>query len=77
MSLFDQTYNFDIDRKHTGFDYSEVLLKRTLSSRMFNNDKTSGFLQRINTIMVEIIDSVKLIKTYRNYTVHKNDRYVN
>ena len=73
---FDKLYDEGEDRKNLGYDYKETLLKNSLSNRMFKNDILSAFIGKINTIMVEAVDSVKLIKTFFNYTVHKDDRKI-
>lgn len=60
---------------HTGFDYKGQVLKRTLSRQMFRtNDTLLGFLERIDTVIYELIESVKRIKTFGNPALDKNER---
>lgn len=74
---FDALYQEGEDRKNLGYDYSKVLIKNSVSSRLFGNTILSGFLDKVNAIMVESLDSVKLIKTFFNFTVNKDNRQIN
>ena len=66
-------------RLNTGFDYAkkDVLLKKVMMPRLFLNENVSGFLSYVNDVMVNNINAVKVIRTFFNYTVKKNDPNVN
>lgn len=64
--------------KHRGYDYAaRGLLNRFLSSRLYGNPLIAGFLQRLDVVAVDVLDRVKLVQFYYNYTVDKNDRSLN
>lgn len=75
--LYDITYLTHQKRKNLGFNYRPVLLKKTMSNRMFRNRTLTGFLEFMNEGVVEWVDSVKRIKTFFNYIVPKNDKRIN
>ncbi len=61
-----------------GFDYSKNgLLFRFLSQMMYGNTRLAEFLKRLDKLFVELIESVKRIQFYTNYTIDKNDRRFN
>jgi len=74
-NIYENSLKFGEKRKNLGFNYHEedVLLKKTMMPRMFLNRNVAGFLTRINNIMVNNIDAVKVIRNFFNYTVPKND----
>jgi len=78
-NLYENSLKFGENRKNLGFNYHEkdILLKKTMMPRMFQNENVAGFLTRINNIMVNNIDSVKIIRNFFNYTVKKNDMNTN
>ena len=60
---------------HTGYDYEGKVLRRTMSRQMFRTNATLlGFLERIDKVVHELIESVKRIKTFANPALDKNER---
>jgi hypothetical protein len=78
-NLYDQSYKYGENRKNLGFDYREkdVLVKKTMMPRLFLNDNVKNFLSYVNDVMVNNIDSVKIIRNFFNYTVKKDDININ
>jgi len=78
-NLYDQAYKFGEKRKNLGFDYREkdVVVKKTMMPRLFLNDNVKDFLSYINDVMVNNIDSVKVIRNFFNFTVKKDDININ
>lgn len=80
--LFDQTENvFDVtqsinDTAYTGFDYKEQIFPRTLSNIIYLDPKKIPILDRYQRVVFALIESVKQIKNYFNYTVPFNNRRV-
>ena len=74
-NIYETSLKFGENLKNIGFDYhkKDILLKKTMMPRMFANSNVAGFLTRINNIMVNNIDAVKVIRNFFNYTVPKND----
>ena len=78
-NLFEKARRSQDNRKNLGFNYHEenILLKKTMMPRMFLNENVTGFLTYINNVMVNNIDSVKIIRNFFNYTVKKDDMNTN
>jgi hypothetical protein len=80
--LFDQTENvFDVkdsinDDAYTGFDYKEQIFPRTLSNIMFLDPKKVEIMKKFQSVVFALIESVKQIRNYFNYTVPFNNRRV-
>lgn len=78
-NLYRKTYEFGEDLKNLGFDYhqEDIVLKKTMMTRMFQNEDVKGFLSYVNNVIINNIDSVKLIRNFFNYTVDKYDTKIN
>jgi len=77
-SIYNKMYQDNNQLKGTGYDYrGEGLLDKFLSNRMYGNPVMDGFLERINPYFVEMVDSVKKIQFYNNFTIDKNDGSIN
>ena len=71
-------YDADWELKNTGFNYEEELMKKTLSSYMFGNERLSTFiLEHLNPIMVFFINKVKFLRIYYNFAVPKDYEKIN
>ena len=77
--LYESSYTYGESRKNLGFDYrkKDILLKKTMMPRMFLNDTVKNFLSYVNDVMVNNIDSVKVIRNFFNFTVNKDDIKIN
>jgi hypothetical protein len=77
--LYESSYTYGESRKNLGFDYrkKDILLKKTMMPRMFLNDTVKNFLSYVNNVMVNNIDSVKVIRNFFNFTVKKDDIKIN
>jgi|694.fasta_scaffold107155_2 hypothetical protein len=61
-----------------GFDYgANGIIDKFVSPRMYLVDRIAGFLNMIDPSLIELIDSVKRVQFYYNYTMDKNDRSLN
>lgn len=80
--LFDQTENvFDVtqsinDNAYVGFEYKDQIFARTLSNIMYLDPKKVPILERFQKVVFALIESVKQIRNYFNYTVPFNNRRV-
>lgn len=62
---------------HTGFDYRGQVMRRTLSKQMYRtNSVLTGFIDWVDKIVYELIESVKRIKTFGNPALDKNERRI-
>lgn len=76
-SLYDDTFEFGKSLKNGGFDYSDVLLKRSVSNYLYRNENLSGFLEYLNELIVNDIESTKKVRVFKNFTVDKNYKKIN
>jgi len=76
-SLYKISETYGEELKNTGFNYKDVLLKKTSSNYIYRNTNLAGFLKYVNDIMVEYLESVKKIRVFRNFTVDKDYRKIN
>lgn len=61
-----------------GYDYSaNGMIDKFVSPRMYLIDRIAGFLNVIDPSLIELVDSVKKVQFYYNYTMDKNDRSLN
>ena len=67
----------DWDVHYQGYDYSKTLIRKSLSKYLYANEKVAAFLDHLNDIMVNLVESVKYIRNYYNYAVPKNYRKIN
>lgn len=77
-SRYKATYENGWDIKNVGYDYSETLIKKTLSNYLFKNPMLSEFLLNyLNPIMVFFLNRVKYIRVFYNYAVPKDYQKIN
>ena len=76
MKLYDVSKHFG-EIINPDYDYSKVLMKKTTSSYLFKNKNLSGFLEYINNLLVNCIESVKFLRVYDNYNVEKDHKGIN
>lgn len=77
-SPYKATYENGWELKNTGYDYTNTLLKNSMSAYMFKNPQLSAFLQDyLNPIMVFFLNRVKFLRIYYNYGVPKDYEKIN
>lgn len=78
-SLYDISKQLGTQRLNDGFDYTQenFILQKTLSPYLFRNDELGGFLNKLNEVVIQNIESIKRIRIHNNYTVDKNTKYIN
>ncbi len=77
-SIYNKILEEGSDYKSNGYDYQKRgLTNRFFSNRMFMSPLMTGFIKKIEPYFVEILDSVKKLQFYQNYTIDKNDGRIN
>ena len=71
------TRNEDLSTRNLGFDYKGQILKRTVSKHLFTDPDRAEIFSYIENILYFLVENVKTIKTFYNYTVPKNYRKLN
>jgi hypothetical protein len=78
---FDSIYeNFETDRwvlKNEGYKYENSLLEDNTSSYFMNNSNMVGMFPYLNKILAHLINSVKYLRVFNNYSVKKNYKKIN
>ncbi len=52
-------------------DYEKMILDRTLSPHMYENDVMNNWLKRMQPLVAMLFDQMNVIKNFRNYMVDK------
>lgn len=55
-------------------NYDDKILKKNLSSYLFNNNIMNGFLERLQPLLATMFDRMNIIKNFKNYIVDKYER---
>jgi hypothetical protein len=77
-SIYRPIYERREKRLHLGYNYRDNIMKNTLSSQLFDvNSTLDKFIKNINDTVYQWIESVKMIKTYANPAVDKNENKLN
>ena len=62
----------------TGYNYGvNGLIDKFVSPRLYLVPRIEGFLNLLDPALVELLESVKRLQFYYNYTIDKNDRRIN
>jgi len=67
--LYELTHRHDDDKNFV--DYEKDILNRTLSPKLFENDRMFNFLGRLQRLLAILFDNVNIIKNFKNYNVDK------
>ena len=76
-SLYEVARHSRDAKLHKGFNYRGQLFKRSMSNFLFREDKRVGILAKMETIVYECLERVKLIKTFLDFNKEKNQRDFN
>lgn len=76
-SIYDKTTSRNDKINNLGFDYEGKIFKRTMSGYLFQDTERTEILGRFEEIVFFLVEKVKLIRTFYNYTVSKNYRKLN
>jgi len=70
-SMFILKHKHDTVSEDFGYDYSNNLLKNTLSPHLYTNDKVENILNKLNDLMVIVIDESLSVRNLFSYTHNK------
>ena len=76
-SLYKLTLEYKQELLYTGFDYEGVIINKVSSKYLFQNKNLSQFISKLNDSFFNLIESVKYIRIFINYTVPKDYKYIN
>jgi len=64
------------DNVREGYDYKESIMENTMSNVIFRDPTKESILKELQKVIFALIESVKQIKNFFNYTVPKNNKRV-
>jgi hypothetical protein len=74
-------YKFATNRltrlKNTGYDYEGKIFEKSLSPYILNEQNRRDILNEYEKLIYFMVEQVKLIKTFYNYTVDKDYKHLN
>ena len=68
---------FAAPRIRSGYDVSNGLIRRMVSSRMYGHPLLADFLGRLDLSLVEMTQAIKRLQFHFNFTIDRNDRSLN
>lgn len=75
-SLSEARHQVFDDRKNLGNDYRKNILKNSISTYIWRNNQMSDFITFIQEVLADLVDSVNHVKSYKSYTIKKNDKKI-
>lgn len=77
-SIYRAAFERNEKRLHTGFDYKGKIMKKTLSSQMFQvNETLDTFISNLDEVYYELVEAVKQIKIFANPALDKYENKIN
>ena len=70
-----ETYRWVL--KNEGYRYEDTLLEDNTSSYLRNNSNMVSMFPYLNRILSHLINSVKYLRVFNNYSVKKNYKKIN
>jgi len=67
--LFFLKHRHDDDNEY--IDYEKMILDKSLSPFLYNNDRMNTFLKSSQRLIAILFDNVNIIKNFKNYMVDK------
>ena len=68
--LFYLKHSHDNDNDYV--DYENMLLDKTLTPYLYQNDTMNGFLKRLQPLVGLLFDQMNIVKNFKNYIVDKD-----
>jgi hypothetical protein len=64
-------YHRNDDTNKNYVDYEKIILDKSLSPYIYNNNMMSGFLTMLNGLVSLFFDQFNIVKNFKNFTVDK------
>jgi hypothetical protein len=68
--LYYMKHRHDNDNDYV--DYENMLLDKTLTPYLYQNDTMNGFLKRLQPLVGLLFDQMNVVKNFKNYIVDKD-----
>ena len=76
-SLYDIATTRNEKINNLGFDYKGKILRKTVSPYIFSDPDRAEILDQFESWIYFLVEKVKLVKTYYNFTVKKDYKKIN
>lgn len=76
-SIYDATISRNEKINNLGYDYKGKILRRTVSPYLYSDPERATILDQFENWLYFLVEKVKDIKTFYNYTVPKNYKKLN
>jgi hypothetical protein len=76
-SLYDAANNRLTTLKNTGYDYEGKIFEKSLSPFIMSETNRREILQSFEKMIYFLVEKVKAIKTFYNYTVPRDYKHLN
>jgi hypothetical protein len=76
-SLYDITHSRKEKIENIGFNYKGKILRKSLSAYLFKDPTRAAILDQFETWVFFLVEKVKIIRTFYNYTVDKDYTKIN
>ena len=63
--------------KNTGFNYEGKIFEKSMSQYLFRDDSRRDILLNYEKLIYFLVQKVKMIKTFYNYTVPRDYKHIN
>ncbi len=60
------------DNDNDYVDYEKIILDKTLTPYLYNNDTMNGFLKRLQPLVGLLFDQTNVLRNLKNYIVDKD-----
>jgi len=75
--IYDKAKSRKDSRLNVGYDYTQgSFMGKMLSRHIVRNQTLNDFLVFIDDYIFNLLKGVKVLKSYKNYTVKKDDKYI-
>jgi len=68
--LYYMKHRHDNDNDYV--DYENILLDKTLTPYLYQNETMNGFLKRLQPLVGLLFDQMNVVKNFKNYIVDKD-----
>jgi hypothetical protein len=76
-SIYDKVETYRWELKNEGYKYENSLIEDNTSSYLRNNSNMVSMFPYLNKILAHLINSVKYLRVFNNYSVKKNYKKIN
>ena len=76
-SIYDKVETYRWELKNEGYKYENSLIEDNTSSYLRNNSNMVSMFPYLNKILSHLINSVKYLRVFNNYSVKKNYKKIN